>query len=305
MSLKGSFEEFSLSDIIQLIHLQKKGGRLTVEDGHNAWVLGFEKGRLVQAHVQSRGLPRLGEILVRQGLMDRETLSEALREQEKTPRHLGEVLEDMGLVECDQIASALTLQIQETAMNLFFLTHGRYKFERVPVTYDTQYVTPINTEYILMEGARRVDEWPAIQRKVGGGDAIFAAIKRPAEDGGGLSEQEQDILELVDGERDVMHICLGLGIGLFDVCRVISGLMANGWVQMAQPGDSPLQDPISCTVLAVGKTAGPTVTESVMVAASEDDLEPVVMVPWLWVGIGSALAFLSLAVWNAMRGQIS
>lgn len=245
MAIRGTFKEFSVSDIIQLIHYQKKSGRLTVHHKGTVWTLGFEKGSIVLASSDEKGMPRLGEILVRQGYLDRESLAEALRQQEDRPRPLGKVLEEMNAVSHETIARALHFQIQETALNLFFHQEGEYMFERVPVSYDTNYITPINTEFVLMEGARRVDEWPAIRRIVKGANSVFSQSDSAGAKKDGLPESQQTVLMAVDGQTSVADMVLNLNMGLFETCNTLAGLMSEACIILATPGTSDFKDPVT------------------------------------------------------------
>lgn len=306
MGLKGSFKEFTVSDIIQLVYYQRKTGRLTVRTADRMWVLGFEKGMLVYAAGEEAGAPRLGEILVRQGYVDREELAAALRDQEKHPRHLGEALEAAGKVSHGDIARALAFQIQETALHLFFRDQGEYEFERVPVYYDAQYVTPINTEFLLMEGARRVDEWPAIRRVVQGGDAVFAPAKGLTEERkAALSPSEVGVVAAVDGKRTVSELVEELGTGLFETCKTLAELAQQKLIERKSEGATALKDPVSGDTLPSEAQAAQVVDEAAPSAGPGST-----QAPWtaqaprglLWMGTGLALLALSVALWLGLSG---
>jgi len=309
MGLKGSFREFTVSDIIQLIYYQKKSGRLTMRTGERRWVLGFEKGMLVFASAEERGMPRLGEILVRQGYVDREELAAALREQEKNPRHLGQVLEETGKASHADIARALGFQIQETALHLFFRDDGEYEFERVPVPYDEAYVTPINTEYLLMEGARRMDEWPAIRKVVQGGNAVFAPVPGLTEERkASLGPAEATVLGAVDGQRNVGALVGALGMGLFETCKTLADLAGRNFIERTNDGTTPLKDPISGDALpsdaqaAAAPPRGPAAPRARTASAPWSAAGPR---PLVWMGMGVALLVLSLALWLGLHGPLA
>jgi MSHA biogenesis protein MshE len=67
---------------------------------------------------------RLGDLLITQGLMTQEQLSDALATQKSTGRKLGRVLEDKGLVTAAQIADALARQ-----MGVPFLDLTKYRID--------------------------------------------------------------------------------------------------------------------------------------------------------------------------------
>ncbi len=267
MAIRGTFKEFSVSDIIQLIHYQKKTGRLTVHHKGTIWTIGFEKGAIALASSDEKGMPRLGEILVRQGYLDRESLAEALRQQEDRPRPLGRVLEEMNAVSHDDIARALNFQIQETALNLFFHQEGEYMFERVPISYDTNYITPINTEFVLMEGARRVDEWPAIRRIVKGANSVFSQSDAAASKKDGLSPSQQTVLAVIDGKVTVADMVLNLNMGLFETCNTLSGLTGEACIILTTSGTSDFKDPVTGDMLESDANVVPVAAG----AAADDD----------------------------------
>jgi hypothetical protein len=66
----------------------------------------------------------------------------------------------------EDLKRALKLQTLEAVYRLFRWKEGRYTFDQLPVSYPKEYLEPISTEHILMEGVRRLDEWPYIERKI-------------------------------------------------------------------------------------------------------------------------------------------
>jgi hypothetical protein len=280
-----------------------------VKSAGRVWLVGFERGMLVSASSEERSMPRLGEILVRQGYVDREELAAALREQEKHPRHLGQVLEETGKVSHGDIARALSFQIQETALHLFFRNEGEYVFERVPVHYDEAYVTPINTEFLLMEGARRVDEWPAIRRVVQGGNAVFEVVRGITEEQkAALEPSEVAVLAAVDGDRRVSDLVASLGMGLFETCKTLSELAAKRVIERTAEGSTALLDPISGDALpSETQAAAMAASEPVGAATGASHAAPARLPgetprTLLWMGMGVALLALSLALWLGLGG---
>ncbi|MDH5527509.1 MAG: DUF4388 domain-containing protein [Nitrospirota bacterium] len=249
MGLKGTFKDFSVSDIIQLIHYQKKSGRLTARKGDSVWVLGFEKGKLVHASTDERGMPRLGEILLRQGYIDRESLAGALREQDEKGLPLGQMLVKMGKIQEEDIGHALSFQLQETALNLFFHQDSEYMFERLPVKYDPSLITPINTEFILMEGSRRLDEWPAIADRINGADAVFEHNPEEKPRRNSSTDSHNRIFELVDGTRTVEGLVRNSGMGVFETARLLGDLVMDRAVVLAVEGSASLRDPVTGNML--------------------------------------------------------
>jgi hypothetical protein len=94
MALEGTFKDFGLADIFQLVGLQKKTGVLTVRAGGGRLVtVSFEKGMVVFADEFQRGeAERLGSVLLRTRRLTEEQLARAVEVQRTTAQRLGYVL---------------------------------------------------------------------------------------------------------------------------------------------------------------------------------------------------------------------
>ena len=96
MSLVGRLEDLALPDIFQIISLSKKTGTLVVRSRRGTGMVVFKDGQVIQA--ASDGIrDSLGNMLVSQGMIDEQTLSQALAQQKKDPdKPLGMILIETG-----------------------------------------------------------------------------------------------------------------------------------------------------------------------------------------------------------------
>ena len=87
---------------------------------------------------------------------------------------------------------------------LFTWTSGTFNFEAGVRPEREDFLVRINPESLLLEGARRVDEWSLIEKKIPSFDLIFAVDPAPHRRvGAELSAEQQRLLPLLDGTRDV------------------------------------------------------------------------------------------------------
>ena len=232
MAIEGRLEAVGLADICQLLSMGRKTGCLTVTDRSNFGYVYFHGGRVTFASVLNRP-DRLGEVLVRSGIIDRESLAAAMEEQLKTPGHrIGQILVGQGKLTQAQLQEFVSVQIQEAVYHLFAWESGDFHFEpgRRPDA-DESLLVSLNTESLLLEGARRVDELSLIQKKIPSMDLIF----RGAAEGGGkakdeveLTSEQQRILPLLDGMRSVDDVVLDSGLVEFEVMKAVYGLVQAG-----------------------------------------------------------------------------
>jgi len=167
MSLVGRLEDLALPDIFQIISLSKKTGTLIVRSRRGTGMVVFKDGQVIQAANDTIREP-LGNILVSQGLLDAATLAKALDRQKQTPeKQLGMLLVEMGAIEQQTIDGMIRKQIEEIVYDLLAWEEGFFNFELGDIapkdaievnTQDFLLRSGINTEFLLMEGTRLLDE---------------------------------------------------------------------------------------------------------------------------------------------------
>jgi hypothetical protein len=175
MALEGTLKDFSLADIFQLIGLQRKTGALTLRGKDDTVTVTFLDGKVVGADSLNRRLEtRLGNVLIRTGMLSVEQLGRALEIQKETLQRLGFILTHYGIISQDALREAIQLQITQVIYRLFRWKDGDYHFsQETTIEYDRDNVVPISAESILMEGARMIDEWPIIEKRIRSYDMVF------------------------------------------------------------------------------------------------------------------------------------
>jgi len=262
LALQGTIKDFGLGDILQLIGIQRKTGILTLENSQDAVTVHFFEGQVVGADTRLRNLEDLlGGVLVRTGRITEVQLQSALRVQKKTLQRLGYLLVKQGLISEDDLREALRVQVTQIVYRLFRWREGSYRFTPVEhLEYDREHFIPVSAETILMEGARMVDEWPIIERKIRSAHMVFhktpaaSALEGPVEslvdtdidfsldpdeaegtgEGGGelrISPDEREILRLVDGRLTVQGIVDSSPQGEFDVYHVLYELLSRHLIE--------------------------------------------------------------------------
>jgi hypothetical protein len=207
MALKGTLRDFGLSDIFQLISHQRKTGILYLEDKGKSVAVTFDEGKVVGAEIGSsktQEKERVGDILVKSGLIDMGRLDECLQEQKRTAKKLGVILTEKNYLTEELFRAALAFQIKETLYKIFQWVSGTYKFDTGKISYDKQFISPLPAEYILMEAARIIDEWPGVQNKIPSMEIVFAQVPEAEEKIVRSSQQEQGAEEEDDLDFDIL-----------------------------------------------------------------------------------------------------
>ena len=235
MALEGPLKEFHIQDVFQLLDLGRKTGvlRVTSELRQTAASVSFDRGGVVAATL-GKNPQRFGARLVRISKISAKDLDRALALQEKgDARRLGDILVSIGAISRRELDRQLKAQIEETILDLLGWTEGHFRFEE-GATSEALVESPmrIPSEGLLMESARRLDEWSRMEDKV---PHLRVVPKLPPPDTQAngkldLAPLEWEVLAAVDGQRDLHALADTLSRSEFDVARTIYSLAAAGVV---------------------------------------------------------------------------
>lgn len=229
MAIKGSLREAALPDVIQLLYLGRRTGCLAVADRQNHASVFFEEGWITHAAIVNRR-DRLGDILLKAGRITAAQLDQAIAMQAAGHgRKVGEVLVALGALDRQDLQRAIHRQVEEAVYTLFTWVSGTFSFE--PGVRPEEEVVPVRIapDAVLLEGARRVDEWSVIEKKIPDFDLIFAMDRsQAATPDPEYSESQRRLLPLIDGHRDVRTLVDESGLNEFEVCQALYGLVTAG-----------------------------------------------------------------------------
>lgn len=235
MAIEGPLRELKLEDVLQLLDLTRKTGVLTVrsERLNDEALVHFETGAIVFAS-RRRSARRLGQQLLRAGRVTERELERALELQRQDPmQRLGEILLEMGSVDEGELDRHLRLQIEETVYDLMAWDEGYFRFEEVQSRVPVRRPLAIRVESLLMEGARRIDEWSRLEDKVPSVDVVPVLSMIEGDDEPlSLRAEEWEILSEIDGERPVRQIAADLGRSSFEIARLVYALATIGLVKV-------------------------------------------------------------------------
>ena len=238
MAIEGPLRELGIHDVFQLLDLSRKTGTLAVtsELRDNEGTVLFENGRVVAATIKSNP-HRLGDLLMRSGKVTEGEIARAMaaKEERGDTRRLGEILLEMGAVSPKELERHIRLQIEAVVFELLSWREGFFRFEEGSISGKA--MLQISTEALLMEGARRIDEWSRIADRVPSLEAVPVLAPVTNEHAGSLDllPSEWEVLAMIDGERNLRGIAAMLARSEFDIAKVVYGLVSTAVIELAVP----------------------------------------------------------------------
>ncbi len=193
MALSGSLDDFNILNILQMIKLEGKTGRLALTEGDDQVKITFDGGAIIYAEAT----PAMDEARIRETLLSNNMIphgqwEEIRREHEDKLRPFWELL-------AKRIDAKLVLELirRQVIDNVYFALRwkiGQYEFSPMKsVKYNSKVMTPMDVDGLLMEGCRIADEWPRLMKAV---PPMTAFIVKNI-----LGEEEDDT---IDGRSNVV-----------------------------------------------------------------------------------------------------
>lgn len=248
MAIEGPLRELGIHDVFQLLELSRKTGVLSItsEVRDNRGTVYFDRGIVIFAEIDSNP-HQLGELLISAGKIGEEDLSQARGLQQRgDKRKLGEILVGIGAIVREELERQIIGQVEAIIFELLGWREGHFSFEDGDVPeLRGRTVVRIPIEALLMEGARRIDEWSRIQRKIPHTGVIpyFQSVTDGEESRLDLLPVEWEVLATVGSESSVAEIARLVNRSDFDVAKIIFGLESAGVLAVREA--APIKTKIS------------------------------------------------------------
>ena len=131
---------------------------------------------------------------------------------------------------------------EEAVYQLAIWSRGEFFFETgASVAANT--ITKTNTN-LLMEAARRLDEWRVLQKKVPSMELVPEFVIPEGREGQiNLNTSEWLILSKIDGRRSIKAIANASSHSTFEACKILYGLIATNLIRLKEPPAAPAPRP--------------------------------------------------------------
>jgi len=250
MALKGNLRDFSTTQLLNLIHLARKTGALTLQVPSGVTTLFFREGKLVHTTTSGRD-GHLASVLARAGKLTEEQ-ARVIRSKAKTQTdmELGMLLISAGHVTQQDIMSAIRSDALETVYSLFTWSEGLFHFEPNQLPAEGAIVVPIDLENIILEGSRRVKEWERLQDELPDLDMALKFADRPQVKLReiNLSVDEWRVISYINPRNSIKRIAQRIGMDDFQIRKIIYGLLQAGLVEVVEVAGAPPKVPPTTTM---------------------------------------------------------
>jgi hypothetical protein len=212
-------------EIINLVTSTSWNGELHVAGPEGTRVLTIAQGALKHARTEI-GRERIGELLVRAGLLERAQLDDLLPRKPADQR-FGQVLIQRGLLDEEQLFKQLQQQTEAIFYAAMLVESGMYWFVAPPDNAPAPPTTfHLSIQGLLMEGVQRIDEMALYRERIPH-NRFFPAAKEGAK----RDKLEASMLAVLDasnGARSIDDLIRATGLGEFLTIKAVYNLLRGG-----------------------------------------------------------------------------
>jgi hypothetical protein len=219
----------SLAPAFKSLCTAGRTGILTVRADQTVRTISLREGRPVFASSNNPD-ERFNGVLIRHGMVSFTSLMSAVEKMVRESRRLGEILVREKILDAGRVAAALRLQIREILCHALVVCQGRFHFAEQPVPPydDVAFRMPVNS--VIREALRGVAGFHRILDEVGGTGALFVAGERFQEETASASLDPNEIKELplFHEPKPLAQLCSESRLPDFDTLRLVWILLAIG-----------------------------------------------------------------------------
>lgn len=235
MALNGDLATMGLEDIFQWLAVGKKTGVLELRGALHTKRVAFHEGRITSIWSSD---PReyLGQYLLAFNRITEDQLRDALATQEDEQQLLGRILVNRQLVTEAEIRRIVQLKVEESIFDTFLWSAGTFEFHDGTASHQKSMLLSLDVTRIVLEGARRLDDWKRVRKVIRGGDAVLAPVSEAIAEHLPLASGDADILARLDGHKCVDRLVLDMRMPEYKINKLLFDLHEKGLVHIVNPG---------------------------------------------------------------------
>lgn len=263
MAIQGTLTTMSVPDLLQFLATGRKTGSLKFIAGRVVKQIHFENGGIVGSFSNDPN-EYLGQVLIHYGKLDEARLQVAMEVQRQEGGRLGEILIRKGIVSEADVLDILRTRTLEIIYDLFLWDEAQFEFfDGDPFPEDLIRIS-VQPTSVIMEGIYRVDEWTRYRELIPSDRSIMELVPGWTKS---LStgKEVRMVLYFLEKRITVAEICYNMHSSAFHVYAQLYQLVRDGVARVAGEAPKPPD------VLEVVENLPTTVSELLWAARSEHD----------------------------------
>ncbi|MBN1420156.1 MAG: PQQ-binding-like beta-propeller repeat protein [Planctomycetes bacterium] len=240
MAFRGDASQIPLTNIVQTLNLNRQDGILTISAAKMRRRIFFQNDGVRPVASARDDLELLETALAKLKIATPAQFRNLIATRTGDPPYAGDFLVERHIVTPEEVSGRIARQLRESILDIFWWPNARYEFTLGAPAPEQELFDPeglgrsitLPVSSILMEVARRQDEWSLIRQSVPSDLEVFQLdpdATVPADPPEGLSSEEvREVVDAMDGERNVRAIVAATTLSGFAVEKALAHLRAAG-----------------------------------------------------------------------------
>jgi hypothetical protein len=243
MALKGNLRDFSITQLLNLIHLARKTGILVCEGPEGETRLSFREGKLAYAGFITEDDSLAVVLHAAQKISTSQFRLLKERAAKMADKELGLLLINAGYLSQEDILISLQQQYLSVVRRLFNWVEGTFTFQAGSPPPADKIPARVNLENLIIEASRQARELEHLQEELPSLDVSLRFAERPGANirNVNLSVEEWRVVSYINPKNSMRQIARAAGLSDLEIRRVIFSLLQAGLVELVrQQVGSPL-----------------------------------------------------------------
>ena len=235
MALKGNLKDFSTTQLLNLVNMARKTGKLTLGGQSQDTLLFFKEGRLIHA-TTTTDEGHLAAMLLKVGKITEDQMNTVNNQHgDASDKVMGKYLMESRLVSRDDIVQGVKDYMLGIVYDLFTWEDGTFLFEQDILPTRDRITIPLNLDNVILEGSRRIQEAGRLQDELP--DLATVALKitdKPLRDVK-LTQDDWRVISHIHPRNSVKQIAQNNNMDEFQIRKIVYGMMQAGIVELIRP----------------------------------------------------------------------
>jgi tetratricopeptide (TPR) repeat protein len=229
--MKGELAQGVVPDLLRELYVGRRTGTLSLVKEDEEQSLRVRGGHIVNAHTTVKE-DRLGETLVRRGLLTEDDFARATEVALQSNKRLGQAFLELGILDESGLEDAVALHIHTLLAKVFTWDEGTFSFEQeeeVP----GELTLKLSTADLILEAVRAISDPDVVRYLLGDMDRVLALSNDPLLRFQQLRLSPNDgfVLSRVDGTLSAREIEGMIPLPPEEVRQSLLGLLSTGIVE--------------------------------------------------------------------------
>jgi hypothetical protein len=241
-NFRGNLRFYGLADILIGITRRAKTGALVIESGSIRKKVFIKKGDIIWA-TSTHGDHRLGEHLLKSGIITLTELEDASHYEFKTGRKMEDIIVERCGLPREEISREMQKQVEYILLNLFLIEEGVFEFIEEPIPPYEKTTVQLSTANIIYRGIKKINKYSFIKEMCPSVDDVLNPSHNPLRIFQSLDLEDSDkaILSCINGEDPVKDILAQSSSSNYEALKTISVLMAIGLIDVKKENEAPVK----------------------------------------------------------------